>query len=290
MCGINAIISPYTPVSKNTILEMNESLRHRGPNSSGIWMSRDHSVALGHTRLSILGLGPSGFQPMHSADQKWVIVFNGEIYNHQEIRKSLPIIKWNGSSDTETLVNAISFWGVLKCLSKIKGMYAFAAYNKISNNLYLARDPFGEKPISLFQSKEKIIVSSELSGIKSVLKNVEINGAFIGDFLQNGFSPSNSTIYKKVFTIDPGEVYKVNSFNLKIKKYNKSNIPRTCNIDNLNDGICKLDQIFLKTLKDICISEVPIGILLSGGIDSRLIAAYVHKNNIQNISFFFNWI
>ena len=155
MCGITGFISPY--LSKNSFKQnigsMIDKLEHRGPDYKGIWFDSDFGVALGHSRLSIVDLSEAGHQPMISGCQRYHIVFNGEIYNHNSIRKQLPeSIKWRSHSDTETLINAISKWGFKKTLSKLLGMFAFAVWDTKQKKLTLVRDRLGEKPL---YSKEK---------------------------------------------------------------------------------------------------------------------------------------
>ena len=284
MCGINAIISKNAPILSSSIKKMNLTLNHRGPDSSGIWLSRDRCIAFGHTRLSILGLGPCGSQPMLSHDKEWIIVYNGEIYNHLELRKELPIKHWRGSSDTETLINAISVLGVYNCLTRIQGMFAFIAFHTKRKRIYMARDPFGEKPISFFKSNEKIVVSSELSAIRQGIDKLIIEKKYISDYLQFGFPTKDYSVFKGVKTLNPGEICEIDIKTLQLKASKiKKEIPSQT-IHNLSTAIDSLDTILKKTISSVCLSEVPLGILLSGGIDSSLIAAYTKKANIKNLT------
>ena len=142
MCGITGFIS--TDLSKNSFLEniryMTDQLEHRGPDDNGIWFDSNIGVALGHSRLSIIDLSVAGSQPMISYCKRYCIVFNGEIYNHNSLRKELPdSIRWRGHSDTETLINAISEWGLKKTLNKLLGMFAFALWDMNKKKLTLVR-------------------------------------------------------------------------------------------------------------------------------------------------------
>ena len=150
MCGINGILGFKGDPAKQ-IKRMNDAIVHRGPDAEGIWISDDNSIAFGHRRLSIIDLSQNGSQPMISASGDLIIVFNGEIYNYLDIKKQLSDenrnIVFKGHSDTELLLNAIEYYGIEKTLSLIKGMFAFGVYNRKTNEVILARDRAGEKPL-----------------------------------------------------------------------------------------------------------------------------------------------
>ena len=147
MCGIVGFVG-QTEYPENCLKEMVSAINHRGPDSTGIWTDSD--IGFGHARLSIIDLSSAGHQPMHSVSRNYVMIFNGEIYNHNEIRLELNSFskrKWTGHSDTETLLEASDLWGVEKTLKKIKGMFASALWDKRTRNLCLVRDRMGEKPL-----------------------------------------------------------------------------------------------------------------------------------------------
>ena len=171
MCGIAGLCN-WKDGWKQNIEKMNEAMRYRGPDASGIWASDDHRVVLGHRRLSIMDLTPSGSQPMESRDTRYVLVFNGEIYNHQAIRERL--IRENGTvfggtSDTEVLLEALSAYGAQETLRMIKGMFAFAVYDKEERTLLLARDRVGEKPLYYgFVGGRRFVFASDLNSIAAL--------------------------------------------------------------------------------------------------------------------------
>ena len=150
MCGIAGFIREDIS-REETIKKMNSRLQHRGPDAEGFWMDSESGITLGHKRLSIVDLSENGAQPMHSADGRYVIVFNGEIYNAPEIKKELKKegfgATYRGTSDTEVLLNAFSFWGIDKTVEKMKGMFALALYDRKERCLSLIRDRVGEKPL-----------------------------------------------------------------------------------------------------------------------------------------------
>ena len=150
MCGLVGFYNPAglaNPNCHEIATAMADSIFHRGPDDFGTWIDRPAGIALAHRRLSILDLSPAGHQPMISASGRYVIVFNGEIYNHLDLRKELSSISWRGHSDTETLLASIEAWGVTKALQKSCGMFALAIWDKQERCLKLARDRMGEKPL-----------------------------------------------------------------------------------------------------------------------------------------------
>lgn len=149
MCGITGIIASQS--SAQIIRAMTQAITHRGPDADGIWCDEERGVALGHRRLSILDLSDAGAQPMASVDDRYILVFNGEIYNHRDIREQLAQdnwpANWRGHSDTETILAAFQLWGFEKTLQQLNGMFAIALWDKKEQHLYLARDRMGEKPL-----------------------------------------------------------------------------------------------------------------------------------------------
>jgi hypothetical protein len=151
MCGICGFFSKSPLKFDDIIVKMNSAILHRGPNSSGFWLDENTGIALGHQRLSIIDLSANGSQPMKSSSGRFILVYNGEIYNHMDLRKNLDKInyghKWRGNSDTETLLEALDTWGIESTLKKLAGMFAFALWDKKNLCLTLARDRMGEKPL-----------------------------------------------------------------------------------------------------------------------------------------------
>ena len=206
MCGINGIING--DLSQDQILSqlklMNHSIQHRGPDSQDLYY--DSGVGFGHARLSILDLSDIANQPMTSFSGRYVIVFNGEIYNFQELSQILATkfnLVFKTSSDTEVLVNLIDCLGMTEALNMLEGMFAFAVLDKKSKKIFLARDRFGEKPLYLFQNHKSIYFSSELGPLTLQLKkNLTINYKSVNFFLKKSYIQSDSSIFneiKKIF-------------------------------------------------------------------------------------------
>ena len=166
MCGIAGLVDYHNEINlRETLSEMAGQLRHRGPDSEGIWSDETGHIGLAHTRLAILDTSPAGSQPMESKSGRFVIVFNGEIYNHKAIRLELQAqnqVSWIGDSDTETLIAAIEQWGCVATVKKLVGMFAFALWDRDSKTLKLARDRAGEKPLYYGRTNSIFFFASEL--------------------------------------------------------------------------------------------------------------------------------
>ncbi|HFD31150.1 MAG TPA: asparagine synthase (glutamine-hydrolyzing) [Gammaproteobacteria bacterium] len=301
MCGIAGI---YDNTKNNTMLQnsvasMTALMNHRGPDSNGVWTN--NSLALGHARLAIQDLSPHGHQPMVSASNRYVIVYNGEIYNAPDIHNELAHLNYtfNGRSDTEVLLAAIEEWGVDTTLRSIKGMFAFAIYDKFDSTLTLARDRMGEKPLFYTLSDGKLVFASELKCINSYLPVFsKINQDAVTLYFKYGYIPTPLSLYANVYKLLPGTYisFNLNELNTstEIWPYAKANSPiisprfywRFCdvvsqqkNIQNLDEAKESFDEILRNTVKEQMISDVPYGAFLSGGIDSSLISSVM-----QNIS------
>ena len=172
MCGIAGFLG--TNINPNlTLGDMINAINHRGPDDKGIWFDKNDGIGFAHSRLSILDLSSAGHQPMHSVSNNYVLIFNGEIYNHNQLRKELDSVKqwnWNGHSDTETLLAAIEQWGLDKALKKTNGMFSIALWDKKSKTLFLARDRVGEKPLYYGWVNDQFVFASELKSLKKFPK------------------------------------------------------------------------------------------------------------------------
>jgi len=164
MCGISGILSPKRNIEyfKTLINPMIASLEHRGPDSKGIFIDEKNGIALGHNRLSILDLSKNGSQPMKSSSGRYIMSFNGEIYNHLNIRSKIQSENWRGTSDTETLLAAIEKWGIDMTLELLNGMFVFALYDTVNSKLCICRDRAGEKPLYYGQISDDFVFASEL--------------------------------------------------------------------------------------------------------------------------------
>jgi asparagine synthase (glutamine-hydrolysing) len=306
MCGINGFYSKSSSTFNNVILKMNLAISHRGPDSNGVWTDKNSGIVLGHQRLSIIDLSKAGSQPMQSNSGRFILTYNGEIYNHLEIRQELEehnsYIKWRGNSDTETLLEAIDCWGVEITLKKTVGMFAFGVWDKKSRGLTLAKDRMGEKPLYFGWQGEGInkvfLFGSELKALKVHPEfNGEINRDSIALQLRHNFIPAPYSIYKNIYKLLPGHYLQLNENDLKngLLQSQKPYWSATkCAIDGNNNqlklsvsNIQKDLETHLKSsVKQQMISDVPLGAFLSGGIDSSTVVALMQSQSNYPIKTF----
>ena len=306
MCGINGFYSNSSSTFNNVILKMNEAISHRGPDTSGTWQDKNSGIVLGHQRLSIIDLSAAGKQPIQSNSSRFILTYNGEIYNHLEIRKEIEEnnsnINWRGNSDTETLLEAIDFWGIDIALQKIDGMFAFGLWDQKTRCLTLARDRIGEKPLYYgWQGKgnnKTFLFSSELKALKVHPDfNREININAITLQLRHNCIPAPYSIYQNIYKLLPGSYLQLKDNDLK-----KCLIPKSKNYWSLTESAIygnnnqlniseieiekKLEQHLLYSVKKQMISDVPIGAFLSGGIDSSTVVAMMQSQSSNPIKTF----
>ena len=299
MCGISGIYSKDDNLEL-VLNKFNQTLKNRGPDNSSIFVEKRNYFGMGHTRLSILDLTERGNQPMHDHSGNWVISFNGEIYNHLEIRSYLSKkisnkINWVSDSDTETILMANNILGFEETLKCLEGMFALALYNKRENILYLARDRVGEKPLYYYNKNNKFIFGSDISIFKKINKiNLSINNDIIPEYINKGNVGSPNSIYKYIFKLIPGHYLKIsNSFSeinkkcywniKKIIQESKKIISKT---DNFSENKNNLKSLLEKTVIKQTISDVQIGSFLSGGIDSSIITSILQTNSSKKIKTF----
>jgi len=297
MCGIAGIYAIELELSKvrSDLEQMCQQIAHRGMDDEGFWY--DSSVALGHRRLSILDLSKNGKQPMQTADQRYQIVFNGEIYNFQSVRKELQTqyqIVFQSRSDTEVILYAYATWGV-NCLSKLNGMFAFAIWDSHTEELFLARDYFGEKPLYYTFTNKQFYFASEVSAITAVLPQApNINNEGLNHFLALGYILTPQTIYENIFQL-PSAHY------LKIKLKDTKGIPSlnpvrywnyadTFRQPKTQESEFEIKEHLLNLLRDSVrsrmISDVPVGAFLSGGVDSSSIVALMKEVQAEKLHTF----
>ncbi len=306
MCGINGFYSNSASTFNNVIAKMNLAISHRGPDSNGSWSDKKSGIVLGHQRLSILDLSIAGHQPMKSNSERYILTYNGEVYNHLEIRdelnKSSANIKWIGNSDTETLIEAIEFWGIETSLKKIEGMFAFALWDQKLHTLTLARDRMGEKPIYYgWQGKGKnkvFIFGSELKSIKLHPEfEGEINRHAIALQLRHNCIPAPYSIYKDMYKLLPGHYLQLKENDLKINSLPHSKIYWSLTKKIIHGNNTKIDlsekeikneleQKLKLSIKKQMLSDVPVGAFLSGGIDSSTIVALMQLQSSNPIKTF----
>ena len=297
MCGIAGLIqlNETSPVlsSRDKILEtlrlMSDEIKHRGPDDSGFWLSEDLDVGFSHRRLSIVDLSSNAHQPMFSSDSRFVITFNGEIYNHKELRNSLEkegiIFKTN--SDTEVLIECYRKYSE-DCLNHFDGMFAFVIYDRLKKEIFAARDAFGEKPFYYTWINSCFYFSSELSSLKKVPGfNTEVDQNTIARFLCLQYVDNNFGFYKNTYKLKPGHYIKLSKNKFVINRYFEF-LPDECTKSHKNEHelIDELEEILLKSIKRRLDADVPIGAFLSSGLDSSLVAAMAQKKFNANLMTF----
>ena len=274
MCGIAGIMgwSGSKRDLERRILAMRKALRHRGPDDEGIWMSEDAKGALGHTRLSILDLSVAGRQPMGGNGTKTRIVFNGEIYNFRNLRRKLEAAgrSLETQSDTEVILNLYEGKGI-DCVQLLRGMYAFAIYDSINNSCFLARDPFGIKPLYYTQVRGTLLFASEVrSLIASNLFQPALSEVGLRGYLRTGSVPEPWTLLQDVFVLPAGHrAFWRAGQGLRIEEYWKMQFPGQTSAEE--NSVERTRQALLDTIEAHFVSDVPVGIFLSGGIDSASI-------------------
>jgi asparagine synthase (glutamine-hydrolysing) len=296
MCGIAGFLSKNKEINYKSILEnMSNALDLRGPDSKGIWYNEKFGIGLSHTRLSILDLTSQGHQPMISNNNQYKIIFNGEIYNHIDIRNSLNSkynnINWRSNSDTETLLISIEKIGILETLNSLVGMFAFAIWDDFNHKLTLCRDRIGEKPLYYGWHNDTFIFSSELKAIKKFPNfSKQINKYALSLYFKYNYIPCPYSIYDGIFKLKPGSFVTIdyNNYNETSHTYwdlNKFNKNEKSN-DNFNNLSIELEKYLINSVKGQMISDVPIGAFLSGGIDSSLIVSLMQSISDKPIKTF----
>ena len=284
MCGIAGFISS-SPLELSIIHSMTNALLHRGPDASGIYCNEASSLALGHTRLSIIDVSEAANQPFFSRSGRYVVVFNGEIYNFKTISTTLSKetgIEFKTTSDTEVVVEAFSIWGK-RMVEKFEGMFAGAIADLKDKTVFLFRDRMGKKPLYYYSSNSLFAFASEIKSIlrlPTIRNDKQINQGAIGDFLHMGYIPEPQTIYQNIYKFPAGHVAEIdNHLNFKPEPYwkisNGIKQPKVSSIDNATNHLhALLDDAVEKRL----ISDVPLGTFLSGGTDSSLVTALASKH------------
>ena len=271
MCGIAAVMSKSGPARALGL----EHLRHRGPDGSGEWTSPDGRIWLGHTRLAIVDLSPTGAQPMHDEETGNVIVFNGEIYNHQQLRAEMrrSEIQWKGTSDTETLLNGYRVWGP-EVVRRAKGMFAFVIYDAAKNGLFVARGPLGIKPLYHESSEDGMRFASEMRALVAGTQR-ECDAKGISSFLQWGSCPETEFIFPKVRMLGAGHWMTVAADGtVETERYWPAHklpaIPATA-------APAHVRKLVEQAVASHLMADVPVASFLSGGIDSSIITAIASR-------------
>ena len=300
MCGFSGVWNTNQLDLDNIIPSMNESLIHRGPDMQNFWISEDKTLGLGHTRLAIIDISDNGSQPMHSFSYRYTVVFNGEIYNHLDLRQELasehPSILWKGHSDTETLLTSIEFWGVKIAITKLCGMFSIAIWDSQDQKLYLARDRVGEKPLYYFQSDGLLLFASEPKAflrIPHFNKLLSIDQRAVSEFLKFSYVPDSISIFNSMKKVEPGSIISFSDVHSEPRKYDYwsfnqviSNDDRLINKKSALSYEQELEDILSSVIHSQMLSDVAIGSFLSGGIDSSMVTMLMQRNSTRPIQTF----
>jgi asparagine synthase (glutamine-hydrolysing) len=291
MCGINGIIRKnQSSTLKSDIEKMNNAIIHRGPDDFGIHLSHQ-KIALGMRRLSIIDID-FGNQPLYSKTREKVIVFNGEIYNFKELQSKLSLLGYNFStnSDTEVILALYELYGE-SCVDHLNGMFAFAIYDQSKSLVFIARDRFGEKPLYYHCSTDLFVFASELKSIimlDSSLKMVSLTALHL--YFSLSYIPAPYTIFDGIYKLEPATTLTIDTNTLELKKYKywdfNSDFRTSDLINNYSLAKQKVTDLIFDSVEKRMVSDVPIGVFLSGGVDSAVIAAVMSKLRTSRIRTF----
>lgn len=308
MCGIVGFVQPGGLRRREALLtsgKMADTISHRGPDDSGVWIDETAGVTLAHRRLAVIDLSVTGRQPMFSPSGRYVISFNGEIYNHLEIRRKLDLlypgaVRWKGTSDTESLLAAIDNFGLERALQQSVGMFAFGLWDRRDRTLYLARDRLGEKPLYFGWQNQMFMFSSELKAIAChpSFKSVIDRDALVL-FARYGYIPAPRSIYAGIQKLTPGSyltltvgtcAHSVGKLPApkrywSLQEVIKSGKDRPFEGDT-NEAVDALDGLLRQAVASQATADVPLGAFLSGGIDSSMITALMQDSSSQPVKTF----
>lgn len=305
MCGFCGYIN-LKPASlpEEVIVSMTDQIHHRGPDDQGYWQDEKAGVSLGHRRLSIIDISPEGHQPMHSASGRFVLAYNGEIYNFKDIKKELEngglAPEWRGHSDTEVLLAAIDAWGVEDTLKKSVGMFAFALWDKQERILFLARDRLGEKPLYYGWQNSVLLFGSELKSLKVHPQfQGEIDRDVLSLYMRHNYIPAPWSIYRNIKKLMPGTLIRIP---VESDQFRNKTLPEPEPYWSLKkvaeqgegdpfsgteqDAIQQLDKLLKQSVRGQMLADVPLGAFLSGGYDSSLVVALMQAQSEKRVKTF----
>lgn len=279
MCAIAGIFNKNGGVNGQELEQMCERMRLRGPDCRGVYVGKQ--VGLGHRRLSIIDLS-TGDQPMFSPDRSVVVVFNGEIYNFRELRKELEAdgLVFVTQSDTEVILNGYKAYGIEGIIRRLEGMFAFALYDTVRGDLYLARDKFGEKPLFVREEEGKVGFASELKAFAPDLEHFQLDAEALNYFLMLSYIPAPYTIYREVRKLMPGTYWKIMSDGSReIHRYYEMAELFAGKEEQISFEEAKreLRERLTESVRRRMVADVPMGAFLSGGIDSSIVCAIMSR-------------
>lgn len=300
MCGITGFIDRSAArerVDLHTIaLRMSDALTHRGPDDGGIWIDPEGGLGLGHRRLSIVDLSPEGHQPMLSADERYVLVYNGEIYNFTQLRDELENLehKFRGHSDTEVILAAICEWGLEVAVKRFVGMFAFGLWDQREQRLHLVRDRIGEKPLYYGWVGNVFLFGSELKALRAhPAWHGEIDRGALALFMRFSYIPTPYSIYKGIGKLVPGTIFSLSlpQREGQVTTYWSAKEVAEAGLKNPFTGndaeaLAQLEEVLRVAIAGQMVADVPLGAFLSGGIDSSLVVALMQAQSATPVKTF----
>jgi asparagine synthase (glutamine-hydrolysing) len=303
MCGITGLFDPGRATSPEefarVVSAMTATLEHRGPDAHGLWSDAEHGVAFGHRRLAVVELGVEGAQPMVSRNGRWVLVFNGEIYNHPELRGRLANegVAFRGGSDTEVLLEAVGHWGLEAALDAAEGMFAIGLWDRQDRALHLIRDRFGEKPLYYGWIGRRLAFGSELKALCSVPGfSPEIDRDAVALYLRHNCIPAPHTIYRGVAKLLPGQRIVIGAGSpvgvlpVPIVHWSARDAidrARDQPLEGSRDEMAdRLEEVLSASIASRMEADVPVGAFLSGGIDSSVVVALMQQHSSHRVRTF----
>ncbi len=314
MCGITGLLGAFpNDTFTSSVQKLTDALHHRGPDDGGVWVDREPGIGLGHRRLSVIDLSPAGHQPMHSSCDRYVIAFNGEIYNHLDLREKLATgrpqsIAWRGHSDTETLLACFDAWGVEGTLKRAVGMFAIAVWDRKQELLSLARDRMGEKPLYYGWCEDGFVFGSELKALRQYpgFTNT-ISRDVLALYLRYSYIPSPYSIYEGVYKLEAGCVLTISAAAITNAPAAIPHVPyrgdgwaierywslqeqvmsgQSSLIHDERSALASLEATLKESIQLQSIADVPLGAFLSGGVDSSLIVALMQEQSARPVKTF----
>ena len=306
MCGLSGYFGGVSGLDSvavdNLLAKMAEAIKHRGPNSAGYWSDIKHGIGLAHSRLAVVDISPAGKQPMFSPSGRYVIAFNGEIYNHLDLRASLKnagtgvsaSVMWRGHSDTETLLAGFDSWGIRGTIERCVGMFAFALWDQKERVLTLGRDRLGEKPLYYGWQGASFIFGSELKALKVHPSfQAEIDRDALCLFMRHNYVPAPYSIYQGIYKLPPGHLLTVSAERpepLVESYWSLSDVAESGCRSPLGgsdrDVTDELERLLKSAVRQQMMADVPLGAFLSGGIDSSTVVALMQAQSDRPVKTF----
>lgn len=300
MCGIAGYWANSLAAKAMQARDVANRLEHRGPDSQGRWIDSDAGVVLIHRRLSILDLSEAGHQPMVSLSKRYVLTYNGEIYNHRELRhelEALQVVKrWRGSSDTETLLAGIAHWGVAETLKRLNGMFAFALWDRKTRTLTLARDRMGEKPLYYGRNGGVFLFGSELKALTACPGwRGEVNRDALALYLRHSYVPTPWSIYRGIYKLPPAHFVVIGEYGTQVgeptcywslAEIAERGMATAVTEKNLESLVGELDSLLRDAVRRRMVADVPLGAFLSGGYGSTTVVALMQAQSDRPVRTF----